>query len=438
MSRGVPTPSPAPSAEPGVGRWRTVGSLRNRNYRRYLGGHTLSHHGLWIQQTAELWLILQLTGSGSALALHAVLRSGPVLVLGAYGGLLSDRLDRWRLLIGTQTVHAVSAGVIAAAVWTGRPSLTLIYTVVLAQGLVNAVDNPLRRAFVRDLVTDDELANAVSLNSSVGTIARAVGPAVAGLLIAGVGVAWCFTINAISYVGTLGALALLDRRRLRPQDVVRRAPGQLRAGFAYAWRHATIRRTLILCLVVSVFGWNWAVLVPFYATEEFGAGASLYGVSLSLLGVGSLVGALMTARLVRISGRRLLVASAALSGALLFTSLAPVFVVGVVGLFLVGAAGTSVTIGTQTRVQLAVDDAMSGRVLALYSVIFIGSKPIGGAIGGWVVDQAGSRTAFAVNAAAIALAVVVFWLTSRRRGGTEPAARAPSPRVPDVAVPRST
>ncbi len=373
-------------------------------------GQGLSHTGMWFQQTAEIWVILQITGSGTAIGMHSVLRFGPLLLLGIPAGLLTDRYNRRRLLIATQTTYAVAAAILALVSFHSYPSLYLIYGMVLVQGILNAIDNPLRRSFVRDLVTDEELANAVSLNSTMATVARFVGPAIAGVLIASVGVPWCFAINAISYGAVLLSLFLLDHRSFRPAVQVSRARGQLREGFRYARHNRRIRRTLVMVTLLSIFVWNWNIILPLYATDAFHGGAALYGWLMSLLSIGSFVGALMAARLVRISGAFFRLTGALLAGGLLVAAVAPWLPLAIAGLVLLGATSTSFMIGAQARLQLESDDAMSGRILALFSVGFVGMRPIGGMITGWVMDLSGPRVAFGMGAVVTTIMVIALLL----------------------------
>jgi MFS family permease len=431
MSDPPPVPSPE-LAEPVAGSWRRVGlSLRNRNFRRFLIGQGISNTGTWVQQTAELWVILQLTGSGTALGLHSVLRWGPVLVFGASAGLVGDRFDRLRLLIVTQSLHALAAAVLAVAAWRSSPTLALVYGVVLAQGLINAVDNPVRRSFLRNLASDEELSNAVSLYGTLVTVTRAFGPAIGGVLIAVIGIRWCFAINTVSYGAVLFSLVTINRGLLRPVALVQRGPRQVREGFAYAWRDPRIRQTLLLANVVSIFAWNWNILLPVYATEEFGGSSTLYGAMVSVLSVGSFLGALATARLPRVGASYVLTSGAILASSLLFTAGAPVLAVAIACLVLLGAAGSSFSVGAQARLQLNVDDQMSGRVMALWSVGFTGSKPIGGLLGGWIMDQLDARAAFAVGGVIVAVAVLASLSGSRpRRPRPSPGGRQPSQPTP--------
>jgi MFS family permease len=396
----------------------SVRSLRNPNFRMFLTGQGLSQTGMWMQQTAELWVILQLTGSGSALGLHSVLRFGPVLLFGAYAGLFCDRFDRRRLLIVTQSVLALAAATVAITSWIATPNLMLIYGAVMVQGLVNAVDNPLRRGFVRDLVSDEDLTNGVSLNSSVMTLARTAGPALGGVVLSTLGAVPCFAINAISYAAVLGTLVRIDGTALRHSEPVARGAGQVREGLRYAWQRREIRTALLMIAVAGAFVWNWTTILPVYAETTLAGGASLYGLLLSVLSIGAFLGGLASTRLVRVRRRHLVIASAMIAIALLVAALGTSLPVVVIALMGLGAASTALAIGCQSQVQLATDDAVSGRVLALYSVGFVGSKPLGGVIAGWVIDAGGPRVAFAVNTAVIAALTLAVALAGwRSRAG---------------------
>lgn len=385
--------------------WR---SLRNGNFRLYLLGQSFSQTGNWFQQTAEIWLILQLTGSGAAVGFASALRFGPLLVFGIPAGLLVDRFDRRRLLLVTQGVYTLASGTMAVAAFAASPSLLLIYSMILVQGIVGAVDNPLRRSFVRDLVTDGDLPSAVSLNSTMHTVARSIGPAIAGVLIVAVGVPLCFALNSVSYGIVLVSLFLLDRHSLRPSRPVNSAPGQLREGFRYAWTNRRIRRTLVMVTVLGLSALNWNVILPLYATQAFGGDASLYGLLVGILGVGAFIGGVLVARVTTISGRHFRDAGALMAAAFVVVAIAPDLRIAFVGLALLGAAATSFQIFAQTRLQLEADDAFSGRILAIYSVALVGTKPIGGVLVGIAMDAAGPRVAFAACALITAVLVGFF------------------------------
>lgn len=366
--------------------------------------------------TAELWLILELTGSGTALGIHSIVRFGPVLLLGAHGGLLTDRVERLRLLKVTQGMLAVAAwALVAMMLLLSEPSVIFVYAVGLMQGLVNAVDNPLRRGFIRDLSNDVELPSAIALNSAMNTISRTLGPALAGILIAVFGVLWCFVINAVSYVAVLVALSFIDRSRLRPPKFAPSGRGQIRAAYAYAWSDERIWITLVIVAAVGTFAWNYAVLMPVYATAAMGGDASTYGLMLSTVGLGSFIGALLTARSTRDHHRHTMRAVCLVVASMFGVAAAPSVTIACVGLFLLGVSGTAVIISGQTLIQLIVHDEMSGRVMALYSVAFTGSKPLGGLLAGWLIDFSGPRLGFAAGATAIG--VIVSWIAIRHHPG---------------------
>jgi MFS family permease len=393
-------------------------SLQNRNFRIYLGGQAVSHSGMWIQIVAELWIIAELTQSGTALGLHSILRYGPILVLGVFAGVLGDRVDRRKLLFISQSLLMTCAGALALVIWSATPSIVAIYVLVLIQGAVYSVDLPIRRSFVRDLTTDTEISNAVSLNSTVGTLSRTIGPAIAGGVIATLGVEWCFVINAITYPVVLASLAVVDRSQLRSHVMAPRGPGQIRAGLRYAWSERTLRINLVLTVVIVLFAWQWRVILPAYASVEFLGDATLFGFFLSTLSLGSVVGALYSAHQTRLGSRHLMVSGAGLAVGLAASAWAPSLVFAFTGMFLLGAAGSAFNIGTQSRIQLAVDSHMTTRVLSLYSVGFHGSTAIGGLVVGVAVDLWSARAAFALSALVVGFTTAFYWYSQTRRSGT--------------------
>src|SRR5262245_12270427 len=395
-------------------------SLRNRNFRLYLGGQGLSQVGTWFQLPAVIWLIVEMTGSGKAVGLHSVFRFGPLLLFGIPGSLFSGRFARRKFLIATQSVYGLAALTLTVASFVWSVSLALIYAMVLVQGLVNAIDNPVKRSFIRDMVSDEELPNALSLNSSMEVLTRTVGPAIGGVLIVAIGAQWCFAFNAASFSAVLTSLFLMDRSRLRKQHKLTREPGQLRAGFRYAWSNRRIRRTLLMSTVVFLFAWNWQVVLPVYSSEVLEGDASVYGLLVGLLGVGAFIGTLVVARVRTITGRFFRVVCAMLASALLIAALAPSLPVAVAGLALLGAAGTPFQTGAQTRLQLESDDIMIGRILALYAVASVGAKPLAGLLAGTIMDSFSPRAAFAVGAIAVGVLVTALTLGRATRSPAKP------------------
>jgi MFS family permease len=428
---------------------RTTRAWRNRNFRLYVTGQGISQVGSWFQQTAEIWLIYQLSGSATAVGLQNALRFGPLLVFGVPAGVLTDRLERRRLLFITQSLYVFGAVAMAIATFTGTPDLLFIYTLVLLRGCLNAVDNPLRRGFVRDLVTDDELTNAVSINSTMHTVARFIGPALAGAAIVTVGVQWCFAINAVSYFAVLISLFRIDRSSLRPVEHVRSSGrNEIVEGLRYAWENRRIRRVLLMVTILGLFAGNWDVVLPVYATQEFGSNASLYGLLASTVGIGAFVGALATMRVTRIRGTQLRSSLALMSAALALAAVAPIIPVAFLAFALLGTANTSFQILAQSRLQLDTEDRVSGRVLAIYSVALTGTRPIGSLIVGSMADIAGSRVAYLANAIIILGLVGLVLLTRPGRGEERVAPQAVTvsdaedvmadalPIVPERPVPR--
>lgn len=388
-------------------------ALDDSNIRKFLFAQHTSNVGSWMQMTAEAWIILELTGSGTALGIHALLKSGPIIVLGSYGGLLVDRYSRVTLLKITQSTYAALSAVLLVILLLPDPTLTAIYTIGFLDGLVAAVDNALRRGVIRDMTTDALLPNAIALNSTFATVSRTIGPALGGLVIVAMGPLWCIAFNVVAYLLLVVTIFFFDESTFRPHAPTERGHGQIREGLRYAWRDRVIRDSLVIAAVVGIFGWSYSTLMPLYATEVFDGDATTYGGLLSAAGFGAFFGALATARLLTSRRGAALGASILLSVALAIVTLAITPTMAAVGMFLVGAAATSVNIDAQTNIQLHSSDAMSGRVLALFSIAFIGSRPLGGAMGGWVADQSTPRVAFGICATAIA--VLACWQFVKQR-----------------------
>ncbi|MEX0989915.1 MAG: MFS transporter [Actinomycetota bacterium] len=371
---------------------RTFDSMRVRNFRIYLAGMAVSTTGIWIHTVASAWLVLRLSGSGVALGLLLALEFLPILVLGAFGGVVADRFDKRRTLIVTQTAFAVLALSLGALVAFQVVQLWMVYAVALVQGLVTAVDHPTRQAFVPEIVGKRNLANAVGLNSAVFTGTRIVGPAIGAGIIAAVGIAPGYLLDGVSYLAVVVSLCAMRSAELRPAE---RAPEGERGvldGLRYVWSSRELRLPLLLMSVLFTFSFNWFVFMPLLAERTFDGDARTYGLILSMMGVGSFVGALVLAHRAR-PGRRLLALAAVAVGVLsVAAGIAPTFgwELGIV--VLLGLASIAFMITGNTTLQLTADPAMRGRVMSLYSVVFLGSTPIGAPIAGWVGEHLGART----------------------------------------------
>ena len=383
---------------------RSFDSLRVPNYRRYFAGQVVSLSGNWMQMVAETWLVLELTGSGIAVGLTAAFQFLPILLFGAYGGLLADRYDKRRLLMLTQTVMAVPALALWALTAGGAIEPWMVFALVFARGAVNAVDNPTRQAFVIEMVGSQRLVNAVSLNSVIVQCARMVGPALAGLLIAIAGVEPCFLINAATFAVMIAALSRMEAAELRRPRLAEREPGALRAALRYVHATPALAVPLAMMALVGTLGFNFQVLLPLLAKSSFEGGPQTYGLLVSAMGVGSIAGALASGARGRVSMRILIAASAAFGGFTLLAAVAPTLWFEIAALMLVGAASVTFAAGVNSSLQLAVDPAMRGRVMALYSVVFLGSTPIGAPIAGWLSETAGPRTGLLLGALAALVA----------------------------------
>ncbi|HZD79586.1 MAG TPA: MFS transporter [Actinomycetota bacterium] len=401
----------------------TFSSLRIRNFRLFITGQFLSGIGTWMQMVAAPWLVLQLTGSGVALGIDTALQYAPMLVFGAWGGVIADRFDNRRLQILTQLAYAVTALALWTIVATGVVRIGMVYALSLLTGLVTAVDMPTRQSFYLEMVGRTDLTNAMSLNTATFTGTRIVGAALAGVLIALIGTAPIFLINGITYLAVVVALLRMRVGELNHREPVPRARGQIREGVVHVWRTAELRLPLLLMAAVFVFSFNFSVLLPLFATRTFAGGSQTYGAMLSLWGVGSLAGALVLAgRSADANAHRLSMFGLALGALSLAVSLAPAIPLAYVLLPPLGAVGISFAITGNSTLQLRSAPHMRGRVMALYSVVFLGSTPIGGPLSGWVGQHLGARVGLA-GGGAIALAAAGL-AASRLRSGSEPKGRS--------------
>jgi len=378
---------------------RSFDSLSVPNYRRYFAGQLVSLSGNWMQTVAALWLVLSLTGSGVAVGLTTALQFLPMLLFGAWGGLLADRFSKRRLLMVTQALMAIPAIGLFAVTEAGIAAPWMVFLAVFAMGAVNAVDNPTRQSFVIEMVGADRVVNAVSLNSVIVQSARIVGPAFAGLLIAGLGVGPCFAINALSFAAMIFALWGMDSAKLRSGPRATAERGAIRAGLRYVRATPELAVPLALMALVGTFGFNFQVILPLLARFSFDGGAGVYSVLVSAMAVGSVAGALVTGSHGRTGPRLIAGAALAFGGAALIAAAAPGMAVEVGALILLGAASVTFAATINSSLQLAVTPHMRGRVMSLYSVVFLGSTPIGGPLAGWLSQTYDPR--FALLLAAI-------------------------------------
>ncbi len=403
----------------------TFAALSVPNYRRYVSGQAVSLIGTWMQMTAQAWLVLTLTHSATRLGIVIALQTIPVLLLGPYGGVIADRVDKRRLMVLLQAAMGVQALVLGVLTVTGEVRYWQIAGLAVVLGLNNCFESPARQAFVLELVGADRLHNAVSLNSVLQNAARAIGPAVAGVLIATVGVGICFLANAVSFVAVVASLLTLDRALLRPSPPVARERGQLRAGLRYVGRRPELLLPLVMMACIGALAYEFPVTLPVMAHQAFHRGAEVFGLMTAAIGIGAVAGGLFTAARGRSGLGPLLLAATLFGVVLLAAAAAPTLPAELVALVLVGAASVSFTAIGNSSLQLAAAPDMRGRVMALWLVAFQGSTPIGGPVIGWVCAWAGPRIGLGVGGVtcllvALAGALVVRSLRAARRGPAAP------------------
>ncbi len=403
---------------------RTFRSLRIRNYRLFFFGQLVSVSGTWMQTVAQSWLVLDLTGSGVDLGITVSLQFLPMLLFGLWGGLLADRYDKRKLLVGTQVVSAVLGFALFALVAADAVELWMVYVLAFLLGVVTMVDMPARQSFVIEMVGPDEIPNAVGLNSAMYNTGRILGPAIAGVTISTLGIAPAFLANAVSYLAVVVALMAMNTDELHRREPAERTRGEVRAGLRYVWADPVLRSTLFLVGVLGLFGFNFIVVLPLLAKFTFSGGAGLYSVMTALMSLGSLSGALYAASRLEPTRRRLVGSGIAFGVLLLATSVAPTAWLTCVLLVAVGTSVMLFMATANTTLQLNSDPAMRGRVMALYGLLFLGTTPAGAPLLGWISEEWGPRFGLAIGgvlslAAALAAASRTW---SRRRAGALAAA----------------
>ncbi|MEU3603530.1 MFS transporter [Streptomyces sp. NPDC006798] len=392
-------------------------SLKIRNYRLFAMGQVVSNTGTWMQRIAQDWLVLTLTGSASAVGITVALQFLPMLLFGLYGGVLADRLPKRPLLLFTQSAMAFTGLALAVLTLTGEVRVWHVYLTAFLLGLVTVVDNPARQTFVSEMVGPDQLANAVSLNGANFQSARLVGPAVAGVLITAVGSGYAFLFNGLSFLATIVSLLLMRPAELHKSVRAPRGKGQLREGLRYVSAHPELIWPIVLVGFIGTFGFNFPIWLSAFVHDVYGSGAETYGLLNTLMAVGSLVGALLAARR-GTSKLSILVGAAVLFGALeIVAAFAPTFWVFAAILVPIGMFGLTVNVTANTRIQMATDPAVRGRVMSLFMMVFVGGTPVGAPIVGWITDVYGPRVGFAAGGAVSLLAAIGVGLMLSRAAG---------------------
>ena len=393
---------------------RTFAALRNPNYRRYFAGQATSLVGTWMQRTAQSWLVLSLTGSGTALGTVVALQTLPVLLLGPYGGVVADRVDRRRLMIALQTIMGLQALALGLLTVTGAVRVWHIGALALVLGLNNTFETPARQAYVLQMVGREHVRNAVTLNSVLTNAARAVGPAVAGILIATVGDGTCFLVNAASFVAVVASLLAMDTATISPGEPVVRAGGQLREGLAHVARTPELGVPLLMMGLIGMLAYEFQVVLPIAAREVFQGGPQAYGFMTSAMGLGAVAGGLVVAARGGTGLRPLVLAATGFGVAITIAAVSPAFWVVLVAMVLVGALSVAFMSTGNATLQLNSDPSTRGRVMALWSVAFQGSTPLGGPLVGWVAGAFGARVGLGVGALSCFVGALLGLLVLRR------------------------
>lgn len=389
-------------------------ALRVRNYRLFFSGQAISLIGTWMQTVALSWLVLGLTHSGTMIGLVVAAQFLPVLALGAYGGLVADRVPKRPLLMLTQSAFGCLALVLGVLCVTHAVRVWMVFVIAVLLGLVTAADNPTRQTFVMEMVGGDRVQNAVSLNSVLTNASRAVGPAIGGGLIATVGVGVCFLANAGSFVAVLAALAMMRTAELHPTAPITPEPGQIRAGFRYVRSIRGLLAPLLMMALIGTLAYEFQVVLPLLARISLHGGAEVFGFLTAAMGVGAVMGGLLVAAVAVTGLEPLTGAALALGVAIAAAAAVPTLAGVLVALVLVGAASTTFMATGNSTLQLTSDPQFRGRVMALWSVTFMGSTPIGGPIIGALSEYTSPRYGLLLGAVACFLAVAVGAVAVRR------------------------
>jgi MFS family permease len=392
----------------------TFRSLGTRNFRLFFTGQLISQIGNWLTMIAMTLLVLHLTDSGIAIGVLVGCQFAPVLVLGPWAGLIADRSDKRRLLFIVQVLAMAQSFVLAALAFTHHPPVLAIYAVALAGGFCTAFDNPTRRSFVVEMVPEEDVQNAVSLNSALMTSARVVGPALAGLLVHTVGYGWAFAVDGISYVAVLIGLQRMDVSALRRSPVALKAKGQVRAGLRYVRTVPDLWVPLVMMTVVGTLAFNFSVVMPLFAERTFDGDDGTFTLLYSVISVGALIGALATARRKAIEIHHLVLSSFGFGVAMVALAAAPSLALAFPVALFVGLASIGFLTASTAIVQVRAAPEMRGRVLALQAMVFLGSTPIGGPILGAVCEAWGARAGLVVGGAACFVAAAIGSLAVRR------------------------
>lgn len=395
----------------------TFSSLDVRNYRLYFLGQAISLSGTWMQSIAQGLLVLKLTNSGTMLGLITALQFLPILFFGPFGGVIADRFPKQKILYVTQVSAGVLALILGILVGTNVVQLWMIGMLAFCLGLVNMVDNPTRNTFIPEMVGKEHMHNAITLNAWEINLTRVIGPSLAGILAATVGLTACFLLNSASYIAVLIVLYLMNTNKLHPAPIAEKKPGQLKEGFAYVASSPLLRNTLIMLAIVGTLTYEFPVILPLVAQFTFHNLSAGYAALTAAMGLGAVAGGLFTANRKKNSSRMLIIASIFFGVSMCIVAVAPTLWIAMAGMILVGAASINFNSIGNITLQLESLPQMRGRVMSLWTVAFLGSTPIGGPIIGWIGEHFGPRMGLGVGglAAFAAAGIGVFTLLNPKQ-----------------------
>lgn len=393
----------------------TFSSLSIRNYRLYFFGQAISLSGTWMQTIAQGWLVLQITNSGTQLGIVVALQFLPLLLLGPLGGLFADRHNKRRILFYTHIGFGLVTLFLSILVLSGTIQLWELYLFSLIFGIGRVFDNPARQTFVTEMVGNTHLKNAVSLDATVNSMARAIGPSISGILIVSVGIGFCFLINALSFFIAVFFVYLMRSSELFTTKPVAKRPGELAEGFRYVCETPLIRNMLIMMALVGTFVYEFQVSLPIFAQKTFLGDAASYAWLMSALGVGSVLGGLYAAGRSKIAPQQLLFFLFFSAASLLAAASMPTLELAAIALVIAGFFTVNATSLANTIIQLESVPSMRGRVMALWSMAMLGSTPIGGPIVGFFGEYGGGRWGVAIGGFAALSAAIFGWITLRQK-----------------------
>lgn len=396
---------------------QTFAALKHRNFRLFFAGQLISLIGTWMQNTAQGWLVYDLTHSRWLLGVVTAVSSAPMLLFSIWGGSIADQHSKRNIVLWTQAAMMILAFTFAGLVWSGHITTWEILLVAGLRGLAMAFDMPARQAFMVEMTSREDLMNAISLNSSIVNAARVIGPSVAGFLIVRIGIAMCFFVDGVSYIAVIAGLAMMQLPKFVKAERSGSALAHVAEGFSYVWRHRRMKTLLILFAIVGIFGWSYSVLMPAFAAEALNTGAAGYGALLSANGIGALLGALTVATIgPRVNRRWLVFGGLWVFSAMLFLLAFVHNYFLALALLAVGGWGMLLFFATtNTVLQTSASDEMRGRVMGIWALVFGGMMPVGGLEAGSVSHYLGVRWAIGIAAAVCATAALVTWIIVQTR-----------------------